>query len=91
MNVSGVIFFLSRAKETKKQKKKKTPDLRLPSSLNEGRRPTRIIWNDDSLFNYFIKIKDYIVKTTRSLVAETFSIAYVKVFRLFIYLIVENT
>ena len=27
MNVSGVIFFLSRAKETKK--KKKTPDLRL--------------------------------------------------------------
>ena len=86
MNVSGVIFFLSRAKETKKQKKKKkTPDLRLPSSLNEGRRRTRIIWNDDSLFNYFIKIKDYIVKTTRSLVAETFSIAYVKVFRLFIY------
>ena len=86
MNVSGVIFFLSRAKETKKQKKKKkTPDLRLPSSLNEGRRLTRIISNDDSLFNYFIKMKDYIVKTTRSLVAETFSIAYVKVFRLFIY------
>ena len=28
MNVSGVIFFLSRAKETKKQKKK-MPDLRL--------------------------------------------------------------
>ena len=82
MNESGVIFFLSRAKETKK---KKTPDLRLPSSLNKGRRLTRIIWNDDSLFNYFIKIKDYIVKTTRSLVAETFSIAYVKVFRLFIY------
>ena len=85
MHVSGVIFFLSRAKETKKQKKKKTPDLRLPSSLNEGRRLTRIISNDDSLFNYFIKIKDYIVKTTRSLVAETFSIAYVKVFGLFIY------
>ena len=84
MHVSGVIFFLSRAKETKKQKKK-TPDLRLPSSLNEGRRLTRIISNDDSLFNYFIKIKDYIVKTTRSLVAETFSTAYVKVFRLFTY------
>ena len=34
MNVSGVIFFPSRAKETKKQKKKKiiiTPDLRLPN------------------------------------------------------------
>ena len=29
MNVSGVIFFPSRAKETKKQKKKITPDLRL--------------------------------------------------------------
>ena len=85
MHVSGVIFFLSRAKETKKQKKKKPPDLRLPSSLNEGRRLTRIISNDDSLFNYFIKIKDYIVKTTRSLVAETFSTAYVKVFRLFTY------
>ena len=82
MNVSGVIFFLSRAKETKK---KKTPDLRLPSSLNKGRRLTRIISNDDNLFNYFIKIKDYIVKTTRSLVAETFSTAYVKVFRLFTY------
>ena len=34
MNVSGVIFFPSRAKKTKKQKKKKiiiTPDLRLPN------------------------------------------------------------
>ena len=56
----------------------------------------RIISNDDSVFNCFIKIKDYIVKTTRSLlaewntveIAETFSIADVKVFRLFIYLIV---
>ena len=36
MNVSGVIFFLSRAKETKKQKKK-TPDLRLPPSRNASR------------------------------------------------------
>ena len=81
------LFFssLEPKKQRSKKKKKKTPDLRLPSSLNEGRRLTRIISNDDSLFNYFIKIKDYIVKTTRSLVAETFSIAYVKVFRLFIY------
>ena len=69
----------------------RAPIEKIPSSLNEGRRLTRIISNDDSLFNYFIKIKDYIVKRTKSLVAETFSIAYVKVFRLFIYLIVENT
>ena len=34
------------------------------SSLNEL---TRIISNDDGVFNYFIKMKDYIVKTTRSL------------------------
>ena len=42
------------------------------SSLNEGGRLTRIISNDDLLFNfiYFIKMKDYIVKTTRSLRAE---------------------
>ena len=33
------------------------------SSLNEL---TRIISNDDGVFNYFIKMKDYIVKTTRS-------------------------
>ena len=81
------LFFssLEPKKQRSKKKKKKTPDLRLPSSLNEGRRLTRIISNDDSLFNYFIKIKDYIVKTTRSLVAETFSTAYVKVFRLFSY------
>ena len=26
--------------------------------------------NDDSVFNYFIKMKDYIVKTTRGLWAE---------------------
>ena len=40
------------------------------SSLNEGRRLSRlprIISIDDSVFNYFIKMKDYIVKTTRSL------------------------
>ena len=30
----------------------------------------RIISSEDSVFNYFIKIKDYIVKTTRSLLAE---------------------
>ena len=42
------------------------------SSLNEGRSLTRIISNDDSIFNfiYFIKMKDFIVKTTRSLWAE---------------------
>ena len=69
----------------------RAPIEKIPSSLNEERRLTRIISNDDNFFNYFIKIKDYIVKRTRSLVAETFSIAYAKVFRLFIYLIVENT
>ena len=37
------------------------------SSLNEL---TRIISNDDGVFNYFIKMKDYIVKTTRSLQDE---------------------
>ena len=79
------LFFSSLVPKKQRSKKKKTPDLRLPSSLNEGRRLTRIISNDDSLFNYFIKINDYIVKTTRSLVAETFSTAYVKVFRLFTY------
>ena len=43
----------------------------VPPSLNEGRRLTRIISNDDSLFNFihFIKMKDY-VKTTRFLQAE---------------------
>ena len=39
---------------------------KVPSSLNEG----RIISNDDGFLNYFIKMKDYIVKTTRSLRAE---------------------
>ena len=39
---------------------------KVPSSLNEG----RIILNDDGFLNYFIKMKDYIVKTTRSLRAE---------------------
>ena len=46
---------------------------KVPSSLNEGRgQSTRIISNDDSVFNfiYLIKVKDYIVKTTRSLRAE---------------------
>ena len=37
------------------------------SSLNER---TRIISNDDGVLNYFIKMKGYIVKTTRSLRAE---------------------
>ena len=39
---------------------------KVPSSQNEG----RIISNDDGFLNYFIKMKDYIVKTTRSLRAE---------------------
>ena len=45
---------------------------KVPSSLNEGRRLTGIISNDDRVFNfiYFIMMKDYIVKTTRSLRAE---------------------
>ena len=40
---------------------------KVPSSLNEGQRLTRIILNDDVVFDYFIKMKDYIVKKTRSL------------------------
>ena len=43
---------------------------KVPSSLNEGQRLTRIILNDDVVFDYFIKMKDYIVKKTRSLRAE---------------------
>ena len=43
---------------------------KVPSSLNEGQRLTRIILNDDVVFDYFIKMNDYIVKTTRSLRAE---------------------
>ena len=43
---------------------------KVPSSLNEGQRLTRIILNDDGVFNYFIKMKDYIVKTTSSLRAQ---------------------
>ena len=39
---------------------------KVPSSLNEG----RIISNDDVFLSCFIKMKDYIVKTTRSLRAE---------------------
>ena len=31
---------------------------KVPSSLNEGQRLTRIILNDDGVFNYFIKMKD---------------------------------
>ena len=67
---------------------------KVPLSLNEGRSPTRIISNDDGVFNYFFKMGDRIVKTTRTLssepceIAETLSIVYVKVFKLFIYLIV---
>ena len=38
--------------------------------MYEGRRLTGIISNDDGVFNYFIKVKDYIVKTTRSLLGE---------------------
>ena len=60
------------------------------SSLNEGRRLTRIISNDDSVFNYFIKIKITLLKQRGlcylSEIAEIFSIAYIKVFMLFIYL-----
>ena len=37
------------------------------SSLNER---TRIISNDDGVLKDFIKMKDYIVKTTRSLRAQ---------------------
>ena len=43
---------------------------KVPSSLNEGQRLTRIILNDDVVFDYFIKMKDYIVKKARSLRAE---------------------
>ena len=39
---------------------------KVPSSLNEGRKLTIILSNDDGVFNYFIKMRDYIVKTTRS-------------------------
>ena len=43
----------------------RAPTEKFPSSsLNELR---RIISNDDGVFNYFIKMKDYVVKTTRSL------------------------
>ena len=43
---------------------------KVPSLLNEGRRLTRIILNDDGVFNYFIKMNDYIGKTTKSPLAE---------------------
>ena len=54
--------------------------------MNEGRRLTRTILNDDGVFNFIslIKMKDYIVKT----ITEILSIVKEKVFRLFIYLIV---
>ena len=59
------------------------------SSLNEL---TRIISNDDGVFNYFIKMKEYIVEPTRSLRPEWNSrntlYGLLKVLRLFIYLIV---
>ena len=66
------------------------------TSVNEGQRLMRLISNENSVFYYFIKMKDYIVETTRSLICElsarveTLFIVYhcVKVFRLFIYLIV---
>ena len=58
----------------------------------EGRRLTRIILNDTGVFNfYFIKMKGYIAKTTRSLPTDwnsRNSKVNVKVFKLFIYLIV---
>ena len=43
---------------------------KVPSSLKEGRRLTRKITNDEGVFHYSIKMKDYIVRTTRSLRAE---------------------
>ena len=66
------------------------------SSLNKGRRLAVILSNDDCVFNYFIKLRDYIVTKQRGLcdlseIAETLSIVYVKVFRLFIYWLYENT
>ena len=67
-------------------------DEKVPSSSpNEL---TRIISNDDGVFNYFIKMKDYIhLLKQRGLcemseIAETHSTVYVKVLSLFIYLIV---
>ena len=64
---------------------------KVSSPMNEGRRLTRIS-NVDGVFNYFIEMKDYIVKQRGlcelSEIAKTLSIVYVKVFRLFIYLIV---
>ena len=43
---------------------------KVPSSLNKAGRLTRIISHDDVVFNYFIKMKDYIVKTAGSLRAQ---------------------
>ena len=43
---------------------------KVPSSLNKAGRLIRIISHDDVVFNYFIKMKDYIVKTARSLRAQ---------------------
>ena len=43
---------------------------KVPSSLNKAGRLTRIILHDDVVFNYFMKMKDYIVKTARSLRAQ---------------------
>ena len=68
------------------------------SSLNEGRRLSRlprIISIDESVFNYFIKMKFTLLKQ-RGLcelgeIFKTLSVVYVKVFRLFIYLIVWKT
>ena len=66
---------------------------KVPSSLNEG----RISSNNDGFLNYFIKMKDCIALLKQrglcelSEIAETFSIVYLTVFRLFIYLMYENT
>ena len=67
---------------------------KVPLSLNEGgRQSTRIISNDDGVFNfiYLIKMKDYIVIKQGGLcelseVAEILSIVNVNVFGLFIYI-----
>ena len=49
----------------------------VPPSLNDREWPRSTISNDDGVFNYFIKMTDYIVRTTRCLqvseIGETFS------------------
>ena len=46
------------------------PTEKVPSSLKKAGRLSRIISRDNVVFNYFIKMKDYIVKAARSLRAE---------------------